>query len=111
MTDPLNSEEGKRRKEKGIKKVLTHNQVWLTGATAHLLDKLRNQETVSADDLRDYAKPKHPNCIGGVWNRMRRADLIRLVRYKQAEATTAHARMIGEWRRFDPKIDKPTKQV
>lgn len=111
MSEQLDFSEGLRRKEEGIQRVLTNNQVWLAGAVAHLVLKLEKQETICADDLRDYqpfVEPSSKNCAGGVWSRMRNANLIAFTgRTTLSKAKTAHARIIRIWRKFDPATDKP----
>lgn len=111
MSEQLDLNEGLRRKEEGIQRVLANNQIWLAGAVAHLVNKLAIQETICADDLRDYQAPVEPsseNCAGGVWNRMRNANLITFTgRTTLSHAKPAHARLIRVWRKFDPATDKP----
>lgn len=97
---PIDKEEGERRRDRGCEIVAMRNEHFVRLARAKAIEIAKENGTVSADDLREWAErnliePKHPNAWGGVFRGIKRFEVVG---YIQSKFSTNNARTIKVWR-------------
>lgn len=100
----LNFSAGGAAKSAGIAKVLQHNANWQESAEAIALGLLGE---FTSDDIRlacqkaGLPQPKHPNAWGAVISALAKSGAIVRVGFRNSALKSAHARMVGVWRRVE----------
>lgn len=102
MTFRLNF--GEKERDKGIKKVASHNAEWLMDMRAEAVRVARANGVVTNDDLRRYAnktgkQPRHSGAWGAIFRGSPEPGWHWVVvGYRASYKETNHARRIAVWR-------------
>ena len=91
---------GRRRRDSGAKRVTSKDPVFQEHAFGIIVMLAESGATFTADDVasRLKIKPRHPNCVGGVFLKAKKAGILVEVALTQAKRANQHATRLMVYR-------------
>ena len=107
MNAQLDLSLGESLRDDGLDRVEGNNSKWIELAREYAVVFCKRHDTVSADDIRDWAErmnywPQHSNAFGALF----RPKCWLFTGWKQSKHASNHARAIRVWRCLPPE-DQP----
>lgn len=96
---------GRKGRDKGIGRVLTHNQIWLAKCKTEAGFFVMSRETFTGEDIRFHCRkavghPGHHNAWGALTNALVKGKVIEATGdWAQSKDKTSHATLIQVYRR------------
>lgn len=98
---PSTSAEGRRARDRGIRKTESANGPWLQDAMAALRRFCVDRTEVRVEEFRHWwlanggREPTSPNAYGALGNAMNRCTWLRFARYEKAKSVKTHAHPVA----------------